>query len=391
MALTTRPAPPDPTRVADQYEMVVLQPTSFCNLDCRYCYLPLRKQRLEMHPGIAAAVAADVALQDADHKVIVLWHSGEPTAIGPVKFRELLAPFEALRKAGRVRHSIQTNATLITDEWCRLFAEYDVQVGVSLDGPAFANSERVNLAGRPAFDQITAGITRMKAAGIDVSVIAVITPATVHQGTEIIAFLDGIGFEQIGFNLEEIEGANAGRPMIGDEDARQFWRDVIGYCQTAAVPPNVRELGSLARRLRANTEPGRDVLPTVTYDGDIILVSPELAGTIAPEHQDFVVGNVRFETIQSVLRRHHEIPYVAAFEHGLTMCRDTCPFWATCFGGYASNRYCEQGRFDITETQHCRGTRQALVLAVLDTADPDTDRELITTVHTITRGEIHGH
>ncbi|MFJ9771182.1 radical SAM protein [Kitasatospora sp. NPDC101157] len=381
------PSPPDPTRVSDQYHMVVVQPDTFCNLDCPFCYLTLRKERHPMQPGVAAAVAADIALQNAEHQVVVLWHGSEPTAVGPARFRELVAPFEQLRAAGKLRHSIQTNATLIDSTWCELFLEYDVQVGVSIDGPKDA-SARVNLAGRSVHDQITAGAQRLIAAGVDTSVIAVITPETAHRGREITAYLDGFGFRQIGFNLEETEGANTERPMVTMGAARQFWRDVIGYCRSAEKAPNIRELGSLSRYLRPGNVPGRDVLPTVMFNGDIILVSPELAGVASPEHHDFVVGNIRHETIQGVLTRHHRVPYVADFERGLTMCKNDCPFWATCYGGYGSNRYCETGRFDITETQHCQGARQALVLAVLDTADPDTDHDLITTIDTLTQGAL---
>ncbi|MFE2426928.1 cyclophane-forming radical SAM peptide maturase AmcB [Streptomyces sp. NPDC059373] len=371
------PLAPDPTRVADAYRMVVMQPTTFCNLDCRYCYLALRGERLEMPPGVAAAVAADIAVQDDSAQVTVLWHGGEPTALSPARFRQLLEPFEELRSTGRVRHSVQTNATLITDEWCELFRTYGFSVGVSLDGPPDTTTERVNRAGRPAHQQIMAGVRRLQAAGLALSVIAVITPETVHRGTEIIEFLHGAGFDRIGFNLEEREGVNEDRPMVGQAAARRFWREIITYCRQTATPPKIRELGTLSRYLDGGNVPVRDVLPTVTHNGDIVLLSPELTNLTVPEHDDFVVGNILTTPIQDILTRHHTIPYVAAFERGLTACKANCPFWSLCYGGYASNRFCETGRFDVTETAHCRGSRQAVVHAALDVADPDADRDLV--------------
>jgi uncharacterized protein len=103
-------------------QTVVVQPTTWCNLDCGYCYLPLRKLRHQMPPSVAAALATSVTQLTAGGgpPIGIVWHGGEPLAIGPQKFTALLAPFEVLRREGRVQHYVQTNATLITDTWCEL-------------------------------------------------------------------------------------------------------------------------------------------------------------------------------------------------------------------------------------------------------------------------------
>ncbi|WP_413103984.1 radical SAM protein [Streptomyces sp. Inha503] len=119
-------------------QTVVVQPTTWCNLDCHYCYLPSRKLRYHMRPDVADALAMSVAQLTASGSppIGIVWHGGEPLALGPQKFRALLAPFEDLRRAGRVHHYVQTNATLITGTWCELLTAYDIRVGVSIDGPA---------------------------------------------------------------------------------------------------------------------------------------------------------------------------------------------------------------------------------------------------------------
>src|SRR3989442_573215 len=98
------------------FEHVVLQPTTACNLNCCYCYLPDRLKSLRMPVEVAAAVAS--ALRAVPHPVTVLWHGGEPLATGLDRFRVLVRQFSALRTEGKVRHSLQTNATLLTREWC---------------------------------------------------------------------------------------------------------------------------------------------------------------------------------------------------------------------------------------------------------------------------------
>ena len=94
-----------------------MQPTTWCNLDCRYCYLPFRRLKHQMSLEVAGAVAGAVAqFEDNGHPIGVVWHGGEPLAVGRQKFTALLAPFEELRREHRIHHYVQTNATLITKD-----------------------------------------------------------------------------------------------------------------------------------------------------------------------------------------------------------------------------------------------------------------------------------
>ncbi|MGH3802006.1 MAG: radical SAM protein, partial [Pseudonocardiaceae bacterium] len=146
--------------LTSQPDTIILQPTSLCPLACTYCYLPERHFKQDMAPAVAAAVAAGIQPDWAPIEVV--WHGGEPLAIGRARFAELLEQFEPLRQVGRVQHKVQTGATLITDAWCELFERYEIGVGVSIDGPRSANHHRVDRAGRPMFDRIVAGIDTLK-------------------------------------------------------------------------------------------------------------------------------------------------------------------------------------------------------------------------------------
>jgi uncharacterized protein len=131
--------------VADRFVTVVLQPTTLCNLDCRYCYLPLRRLSNRMPVAVAAAVARAIEEQNHDRPVSILWHGGEPLACGIAHFRDLLHPFEELRLAGRIVHVVQTNATLVNDEWCELFCAFGFHVGASVDGPVWMTDQRTRI------------------------------------------------------------------------------------------------------------------------------------------------------------------------------------------------------------------------------------------------------
>ncbi|MFE9889379.1 cyclophane-forming radical SAM peptide maturase AmcB [Streptomyces scopuliridis] len=354
-------------------QTVVVQPTTWCNLDCRYCYLPFRKLKHQMPLEVAEALAQAVAqFEDSGHPIGIVWHGGEALAVGQQKFATLLAPFEALRRAGRVQHSVQTNATLLTETWCDLLAAYDVQVGVSIDGPAVMNAERVDLRGKPAFDRILRGITQLREHGIPFSVISVVGTTGIAMPEELLEFLATLGGHSVGFNIEEIEGANTDRQPPTPVQAQEFWRRTLTWTREHPGAPPVREVERLAEYLqlirsgqRAEWDRRRlDPIPTVSWKGDVVLLSPELADTTASEYGDFAAGNLLDRPLAEILRNAHRLRYVRDFLTGLDRCEAACEFFDFCRGAQAANRFFENGSLTTTETNYCRVSRQALVTAL---------------------------
>ncbi|MFF9785139.1 cyclophane-forming radical SAM peptide maturase AmcB [Streptomyces nigrescens] len=362
-------------------QTLVVQPTTWCNLDCRYCYLPFRKLKHQMSPEVAEALAQAVAeFDDSCHPVGIVWHGGEPLAVGQQKFEALLAPFEGLRRAGRVHHYVQTNATLVTETWCKLLAAYDVRVGVSIDGPAALNAERVDLRGKPAFDRILGGIRQLREHGIPFSVISVVGSLGIAMPEELLQFLGSLGGHSVGFNIEEIEGVNTDRQPPTAVQAEEFWRRILTWSREHPGAPAVREVERLAEYLqlirsgrRAEWDRRRlDPIPTVSRKGDVVLLSPELADTAAPEHGDFVAGNILERPLAEILRDAHRLRYIRDFLTGLDRCESECEFFDFCRGAQAANRYFENGSLQSTETNYCRVSRQALVTALSTLATKET-------------------
>ncbi|HCT75898.1 MAG TPA: hypothetical protein DGT23_04765, partial [Micromonosporaceae bacterium] len=209
---------------------LILQPTSLCPLACTYCYLPERHLKQEMSPAIARAVAGAIPSSWPSTGVLeVVWHGGEPLAIGRTRLVEFLEPFEPLRIAGRVQHKVQTGATLITNEWCDLFERYGIGVGVSIDGPRSVNRHRIDRGGRPMFDRIVAGIETLQRRGLPFTVLAVVGQDSTGDAEEILTFLAGLGCTWVGFNVEAREAANVDGETPVMEEVRRFWRDVFAW------------------------------------------------------------------------------------------------------------------------------------------------------------------
>ncbi|MGW4384140.1 cyclophane-forming radical SAM peptide maturase AmcB [Kitasatospora sp. NPDC004531] len=368
--------------IADRPRQVVLQPTTFCNLDCSYCYLPGRAVKSAMPVEVAEAVARSVAELTATGgpPVRIIWHAGEPLALGRARFAELLAPFEALRAEGRVQHAVRTNATLVNDRWCDLLAAHGVRVGVSIDGPRALNARRVDRAGRPAHDRILRGIDRLREHGLPFSVISVVSRENLNAPEALLDHLSCLGGRSIGLNIEEHEGANTSRATPDLHDTVGFWARVIAWSHAHPEAPPVRELDRLGAYLRMVRDGPRpqwedarhDPIPTVAAGGDVALLSPELADTTAPAYDDFRAGNVLERPLAEILADAHRLRYVAEFLTGLDNCRGSCEFFDFCRGSQAGNRYFEHGTFTATETAYCRSAEQALVLAAADITRKDT-------------------
>ncbi|MEV7804957.1 cyclophane-forming radical SAM peptide maturase AmcB [Microbispora sp. NPDC088329] len=356
---------------------LVIQPTPLCNLNCSYCYLPHRTLNRQMPAEVLDAVAASAEeLTRRGGQVDIVWHGGEPLTVGVNRFAAMLAPFETLRQQRRIRHYVQTNAVLLNERWCELLTRHDVRVGVSIDGPAHLNARRTDLRGQSSFIRAIRGIRDLHTHRIPFSVIAVVGPDGIAEPEALLDFLARLEPHSIGLNVEEQEGVNTWTPPITPEAAEEFWARVVAWSMQPGRLPILREVQRVADYLRlirrgqhgAWDSRRLDPIPTVAWTGDVVLLSPELAGITDPAYGDFVAGNVRDQSILAMLGNAHRLRYVREFMAGLRACRDTCAFWDWCRGAQAGNRYFENGSFASTETAYCRLTRQALITALATTA-----------------------
>jgi uncharacterized protein len=359
--------------VAEIPSYVLIQPTTLCNLDCAYCYLPYRAADRRMTVEVAEAVAATV--NDWASRVdrfSVVWHGGEPLAGGREHLAALMAPFSG------VEHHVQTNATLIDDDWCEFFRAHRVEVGLSLDGPPAHNALRVDRAGRPAYDRIRRGIEALRRHGIRFAVICVVSDPRPGLAADLYRYFCDLGCYWLGINIEEREGVNTRDNTRADRLVRRFWAELAGAW--AAEPRiELREIewslhylaGALRGQADAVLPRQRDPVPTIAYDGRVVLFSPELAGfDNAPGYGDFALGNVLATGLAEIVATAAAARsgWVAEYFRGVERCRGACPYFGFCGGAHASNRYFERGRFDVTETEHCRNTKIRLLEGVLDHA-----------------------
>lgn len=213
------------------------------------------------------------------------------------------------------------------------------------------------------------GMQTLVDAGLRYSVICVVTPETIDHAEALVDFFTGLpGCESVGFNIEEQEGAD--RAPVSENAAYRFWQHLIAR-RVGGSPLRIRDVDRLVDYLAA-TRSGRvdhepyEPIPTVSWDGQVVLLSPELLGITEPRYGDFIAGNVLEQPITAMVARADDMDYVAEFITALKDCADHCTFYDFCRGAQAGNRYFEHATFTARETTYCRTTRQALVRAAAD-------------------------
>lgn len=349
-------------------ERVVMQPTSLCNLNCSYCYLSDRDKNRRMALAIAERVAQGIA--EIDSTVEIIWHGGEPLSCGLNHFSQLVSPFERLREQGIVRHGIQTNATLIDERWCEFFRSHQFRVGVSLDGPLWANTRRVGWNDKPAFDKIMRGIGDLREAGIPFSIICVVGKDNLDKARELYEFFAGLGCASLGVNMEERLGIHVTNSCDDGAAVTNFWRELFSAWRENPVI-KVREFARMLPSLvafndgSANYPELYDIFPSIAWNGDAVLLAPEFLNTIAARYVNFVVGNVLNENLRSIVERGKSAGFVRDFVRGIRRCRGECEYFSLCYGGQAGNKFFEHGTTDATETAFCRNSEKRLADAIL--------------------------
>jgi uncharacterized protein len=198
------PADRPPTAPAGFH--VLAKPSGpICNLDCQYCFF-LEKEalypgdRFRMSDQVVDTYVRQLLESHTDPEVTVAWQGGEPTLMGVDFFRRALETCERHRRPGqRLTHTIQTNGTLLTDEFCRLFAEHDFIVGISIDGPQDVHDTyRVDKRGNPTFDKVIRGLDLLKAHGVEWNVLCTVHAANEAHPLEVYRFFrDRLGAPHI--------------------------------------------------------------------------------------------------------------------------------------------------------------------------------------------------
>lgn len=222
----------DPATTPRPFQIITKPIGPKCNLDCSYCYY-LEKEKL--YPGRHSFRMSDETLETYVRDYVAIhdrlgvpeiwfsWQGGEPTLLGLDFFRKVVEFQKQYGPAGKsIRNALQTNGTLLTEEWAAFFKENGFLIGISIDGPREIHDRyRVDKKQRPSFDTVMRGLGLLRDGGADFNTLTVVQrhnsrhPRTVYrflkdQGAEFMQFIPIVERSVDGQSL-------AGAPQMDDE------------------------------------------------------------------------------------------------------------------------------------------------------------------------------
>lgn len=356
----------------------ILQPTSFCNINCDYCYLPHRQAKRRMSSAtlslVFQAIFSSSLLAD---RVRIVWHVGEPMTL-PIRFYEEAFQLIEQHNLRNIPFTFvfQTNGTHMTQRWCDFIKAHQIDISISLDGPQpIHDAHRVDRAGRGTFARIMQTIDLLQANGISPSILMVLTKQALAYPDAIWQFLLERGIRSVSFLLEEALGAVQEIPLNTQDDLenyRAFLQRILALRETGPYPLSIRGIDWLIDRIKTSEHQVRSQantpLAVISFDcdGNISTLSPELLTLSHPHYAHFLFGNVSQNRLEDMLS-HPTFRHVnAEVQRGVAMCKETCEYFVFCGGGSPVNKLSETGTFAATETAHCRLKIQATTDVVME-------------------------
>lgn len=220
---------------------VMLKPAgAHCNLACKYCYY-LEKNKL--YPTAQRHLMSDEMLEQFTreyieaqtmNQVLFTWHGGEPLLRSIDFYRKAISLQQKYAGDRRIDNVIQTNGTLLTDEWCEFFAQNHWLVGISIDGPQPDHDHyRLTAAGKPSWKKVMQGIKLLKKHGVEWNAMAVVNAYNVNHPLEFYRFFKENGCQFLQFTpiVERLTRHEDGRTLANLAD-----KDEISLSEASVAP-----------------------------------------------------------------------------------------------------------------------------------------------------------
>jgi uncharacterized protein len=352
---------------------VVAKPTGpLCNLDCEYCFY-LEKQALyrtenntetsfRMSDRVLKTFIANYISSQPTPVVEFVWQGGEPTLPGIDFYRrvvELQRPFAA-QKA--ISNALQTNGTLLTDDWCRFLKDHNFMVGISLDGPKDIHDRyRRDKSGKGSFDSVMHGLRLLQKHGVEYNVLVSVARETAHHPLAVYQYLRKVGVEYIQFTpIIERTGSSLQHEGLSLAAPPSLLKDESGKVTPWSVDPE--EYGDFL--IAVFEEWVRNDVGTVFVmnfewalnawlgnPSPVCVHAEQCGGSLVVEHNgdvyacdhcvypEYLLGNVFFRSLPSLVEKSRQSGFGLSKETALPLqCRE-CEVIAACMGGCPKHRF----------------------------------------------------
>lgn len=351
---------------------------SVCNLACDYCYY-LEKSNL--YKDISKHVMSDELLEkfireyiqtQTMSSVLFTWHGGE-TLMRPLSFYKRVMELQKRYAGGRnIENCIQTNGTLLTDEWCEFFRANNWLVGVSVDGPQeFHDEYRRNRQGKPSFVKVMQGIRLLNKHGVEWNALAVVNDFNGDYPLDFYHFFKEIDCHYIQFTpiVERIKRRADGRYLATPLDEGEKLADFSvspeqwGNFLCTIFDEWVRnDVGNFYIQLFDSTlanwvgeQPGVCTLAKQCGHAGVMEFNGDVYSCDHFVFPEFKLGNIREKSLVEMMYGEKQQQFGRMKQDSLpTQCRE-CEFLFACNGECPKNRFTQTASGESGLNYLCAG------------------------------------
>ena len=341
---------------------VMVKPAgSLCNLQCEYCYY-LEKRHLYDRAG--GTSMDDRTLEEfirqyleaqTQPDVLFTWHGGEPL-MRPLSFYKRV--LELQRKHARGRHidnCLQTNGTLLSDEWCAFFRENNWLIGISIDGPQELHDEyRRARGGQPSFHKVMRGIRLLQKHGVEWNALGVVNDYNADYPLEVYHFYKEAGCQYIQFTpiverlLQHADGRHLASPSEGAALAPFSVRpgQYARFCCTIFDEWVRHDVGRVFVQLFDSTlarwvgeEAGLCSMGETCGHAAVIEANGDVYSCDHFVFPEYLLGNIHHDTITSMMYSERQRLFGQAKRTALPHQCLSCQWLFVCNGGCPKDRF----------------------------------------------------
>lgn len=328
---------------------VMLKPIgAVCNLGCTYCYY-LEKKELYPDKGSKTIMSDDLLERFVSQyieaqtmqPILFTWHGGEPLMRDISFYKKALELQRKYAKGKQISNTLQTNGTLLNDEWCEFFRENNFLIGISIDGAKpFHDKYRTTKDLRPTFDHVLRGINLLKKHGVEYNIMGVVNDFNINHPLEFYQFFKDIDSHYIQFSpaVESDSNGNVTQWSVTPEKWGDFLIAIFNEWVRKDVGTYFVQYFDSALANWVGVDPGICIFAKNCGHAGVMEFNGDVYSCDHFVYPQYKLGNIKDKTLMEMMYSTQQTDFGLAKSASLSSQCKQCKYLFACRGECPKNR-----------------------------------------------------